>query len=1021
MSTRVARACFGVWMVVLAAGYYAVPAYGSALWAALGFSASIAVLAGVLLNRPAHALPWFLLCGVLVTFTLGDAIYNLIVDGNPFPSPADAFYLLSYPLLAGALLLFIRFRSGADDRAALLDALVPTAAIALLVWVLWIGPFVRDADLSTVQKLISIGYPLGDVLALAMLVRLLGSPGTRHLSITALTLGVTSLLGTDLIYGLNQLNQDWHTGSPVDLGWVVFYTMLGYAALDPSMTRLTEHTPAPFVPRVAGWRRLAILCAAALVAPAVLVYENLDGTVSDAPVIAVFSALMFLLVIGRLAGLLADHRQISNRERVLREAGAQLVSAATPAQVADAVRAALAQLMPPDEPYVLESAGIFDSMTRDEFFADGVTLQPVDVLPPTHGEPLDGFTVALRAPGPLLPPAGSSALQFTWICLAAREPVLWRLQPAFEALVSQGTMAIDRIALGAEINRRKHESYFRTLIQNASDVILIVDDEDRIGYASPSAADVFGTPAATLTGTPVTDLIVGEQHENLRDALRRLRAGRGQATAFDLVGLGADGRTVQVECTIQDMRDEPTVRGAVLTMRDVTERRRLESDLAHQAFHDTLTGLANRLLLQNRMEHALMLAQRDRSVVGLLFIDIDDFKVVNDTLGLVVGDRLLAAVGARIAGVVGPQETVARMGGDEFAVLIEQSYGPAEADDVAARIVEACAEPFELRYDSGGSAMVGGAVSIGVTTSVEAHDAAEMQRQADLALHVSKGAGKGRYARYQADLHTAMVERLEMRAALSTAVEDQQLVLQYQPIVDLATEEIVGLEALVRWQHPTRGLIGPGEFIEVAEENGAIVPIGAWVLREALLAIANWRQLVPAAPLRYVSVNVSARQFRSPGFVDEVAKVITESGVAPWRLLLEITESLLLRDDESVWQDLARLREMGVRIAIDDFGTGYSSLSYLRQMPVDILKIDKSFIDDISSSKQQRALVAAIVSIADNLNLGVVAEGVEDPAHKQILLDMGCPFGQGYLFSPPAWPDAVAAWLDTGIREQIPA
>ncbi|MDR7279577.1 EAL domain-containing protein [Catenuloplanes atrovinosus] len=1020
MSTRVARVSFGAWMVVLTGAYYAFPVYGTAFWAGLGFGAAIAVLVGVLLNRPARGLPWFLLCGVLVTFALGDAVYNL-TSRDAFPSPADGFYLLSYPLLAGALLVFIRFRSGADDRAALLDALLPTAAIGLVVWVFWIGPLVRDTDLSTAEKLTSIGYPLGDVLALAMLVRLLSAPGTRHLSITALTVGVIALLGTDLIYGLSRLNQDWSTGGPVDVGWVIFYALLGYASLDPSMTRLTEHTPAAFTPRVAGWRRLAMLVAAALVAPAVLVYENLDGTVSDAPVIAIFSALMFLLVIGRLAGLLADHRRISHRERVLREAGTQLVSAATPGDVAAAVRAAMAQLMPPNEPYVLESAGIFSGMTREEFFAEGVTLEPVAQLPATHGEPLDGFDVALRAPGPLLPEEGSSEFQFTWICLAASEPVLWRLRPAFEALVSQGTMAIDRIALGAEVSRRKHEAYFRTLIQNASDVILIVGGDDHITYASPSAGDVFGTPAAMLTGAPVTDLIVGEQHERLRESLQRLRGGRGQAMSFDLVGLGADGRTVQVECAIQDMRDEPTVRGAVLTMRDVTERRRLESDLAHQAFHDPLTGLANRLLLQNRLEHALTLAQRDRSVVGLLFIDIDDFKVVNDTLGLVVGDRLLAAVGARIASVVGPQETVARLGGDEFAVLIEQAQTPVEADDVAARIVAACAEPFELRYDTGGTAMVGGAVSIGVTTNVEAHDAAEMQRQADLALYVSKGDGKGRYQRFRTDLHTAMVERLEMRAALSSAVEDQQLVLQYQPIVDLATEDVVGLEALVRWRHPTRGLIGPGEFIEVAEENGAIVPIGAWVLREALLAIANWRQLVPAAPLRYVSVNVSARQFRSPGFVDEVAKVITESGVPPWRLLLEITESLLLRDDESVWQDLARLREMGVRIAIDDFGTGYSSLSYLRQMPVDILKIDKSFIDDISSSRQQRALVAAIVNIADNLNLGVVAEGVEDPAHKQLLLDMGCPFGQGYLFSPPAWPDTVLTWLDHGIRERLAA
>jgi EAL domain-containing protein (putative c-di-GMP-specific phosphodiesterase class I) len=351
------------------------------------------------------------------------------------------------------------------------------------------------------------------------------------------------------------------------------------------------------------------------------------------------------------------------------------------------------------------------------------------------------------------------------------------------------------------------------------------------------------------------------------------------------------------------------------------------------------------------------------------------------------------------------------MGGDEFAVLVEHAHDFTDADQLAARVVTALSVPVEVGDGVGGRHMVSGAASVGIATSQEAHSTTELQRQADLALYVAKGEGKNNWQRYQSDLHTAMAERLELRAALNEAVTQNQLVLHYQPIVDLRTEVVVGVESLVRWQHPTRGFLGPNHFIEVAEENGAIVEIGAWVLHESLRAFMHWRTSAPDRPLGYVSVNVSARQFRTPGFVDAVRTALANTGARPEWLLLEITESLLLRDAAQVWAELETLRALGVRIAIDDFGTGYSSLSYLRQMPVDVLKIDKSFIDDILHSEQQRALVEAIVGLAQNLQLAVVAEGIEDPAHRQMLLRMGCPYGQGYLFSRPVTFDDIHNWL----------
>jgi EAL domain-containing protein (putative c-di-GMP-specific phosphodiesterase class I) len=321
--------------------------------------------------------------------------------------------------------------------------------------------------------------------------------------------------------------------------------------------------------------------------------------------------------------------------------------------------------------------------------------------------------------------------------------------------------------------------------------------------------------------------------------------------------------------------------------------------------------------------------------------------------------------------------------------------------------VAALAVPVEVGDGLGGTHIVSGAASVGVAAGTEADSATELLRHADLALYQAKGCDKGVWQRYRPELHGAMVQRLETRAALHEAVEEGQFALMYQPIVDLDSGLVTGVESLVRWQHPARGVLGPFHFIEVAEESGLIVAIGGWVLRESLIQFAGWRAADPSLPLQYVSVNVSARQFRTPGFVDLVREALAESGADPSWLLLEITESLVLRDAEQVVSDLRTLREIGVRIAIDDFGTGYSSLSYLRQMPVDVLKLDKSFIDDILGSEQQRTMVDTIVTLARNLDLAVVAEGIEEAGQRAALARMGCPYGQGYLFAQPVWPQDV--------------
>jgi diguanylate cyclase (GGDEF)-like protein/PAS domain S-box-containing protein len=929
-------------------------------------------------------------------------------QANPFPGLPDVFYLLVYPMLAGAFLIFIRARSGGDNRGALIDALLPTAGLGLLSWVFLISPYVRDDSLSLLEKLVSVGYPLGDVLALAMVLRLVTSPGRKYAATVILVVGGGILLVTDMVYGLRQLDGTWHVGGPTDSGWILFYAATGFAALHPSMSRLTM--PLDHGRTVIGGRRIAALSVASLIAPGVLLIEDLRGTIEDAPMIAAACAAMFLLVMTRVAGLLKTQRETSARERTLREAGMLLVSATSEKEAAEALRHAVAGMIPAGEHYRFYLVGTELDEDPD---VEPHRLRAVDVadLPAEVAVHLDGFDSALHS-------ATHAAGRTKHAYLAASPETLSMLNRSFEALLAQGVMAIDRITLTDEVNQRSNEDYFRTLIQSASDVIMIVDADEQIRYASPSAVTVFGD--ADLAGTPLFSLIAGTDHDALRDLLNHLQGGRRQYDGIDLNAVRSDGRLLQVECGARDLRDDPTVKGLVFTIRDVTDRRRLENDLTHQAFHDALTGLANRALFQNRLQQASVLAERTGAMTGILFIDLDDFKEVNDTLGHAVGDRLLVQVAERIKQAVGPASTAARTGGDEFAVLVEQVRTPSDADEVAARVVAALAAPFELGDGVGGIHVVSGACSIGVATSAEAATVIELQRHADIALYGAKSEGKKTWQRYQSALHTGMIERLELRSALNDAVSGDQLVLRFQPIVDLHTEDVAGLEALVRWQHPVRGLLGPTEFIELAEQNGSVVAIGSWVLRESLRIFMQWRQQ-PDTKLKYLSVNVSARQFRTPGFVALVRQALQDCGAEPEWLLLEITESLVLHDVEKVWADLRELRAMGIRIAIDDFGTGYSSLSYLRQMPVDVLKIDKSFIDDILHSDQQLALVEAIVSLARTLQLSVVAEGIEDPGHQRLLAEMGCPYGQGYLFSKPVSEEEITTLLAGPLLLKEPA
>jgi diguanylate cyclase (GGDEF)-like protein len=447
----------------------------------------------------------------------------------------------------------------------------------------------------------------------------------------------------------------------------------------------------------------------------------------------------------------------------------------------------------------------------------------------------------------------------------------------------------------------------------------------------------------------------------------------------------------------------------------VEGRKDLEERLRYQAYHDMLTGLPNRAFFMDKLAEAEVLRQESGTPSAVLFLDVDNLKAVNDSLGHEGGDTLIKLLCERLVDSVRDTDTVARLSGDEFAILLMGPGSSHQAERVAHRVIDSLRTPTRI-----GEHLVRTGFSIGLATSSTcAASGIDMLRAADMAMYVAKSGGKGRLEVFQPSHHTAHVERDAVRGELAGALDGEQLELHYQPIVDISSQQIVGFEALLRWRHPERGLVSPLEFIPLAEETGLIVPIGRWVLQEATRQAAVWQNRSPLGRLR-MSVNVSVRQFQHPDLVGDVADAVHRSGLAPSLLTLEITESLFAQDTEETTRKLGLLKDLGVRLALDDFGTGYSSLSYLRRFPIDSLKIDKSFIDGVTTSSEGHAVVAAITQLGQDLHLEVVAEGLETGDQLEALRSLACPLGQGYHFSRPLAPGDAVRLLLTG-RKPAPA
>jgi diguanylate cyclase (GGDEF)-like protein/PAS domain S-box-containing protein len=560
----------------------------------------------------------------------------------------------------------------------------------------------------------------------------------------------------------------------------------------------------------------------------------------------------------------------------------------------------------------------------------------------------------------------------------------------------------------AEEALRASEERFRSLVQNASDLISILSEDGTVRYESPSHSRVLGLEPEAHAGRSLLDLVHPEDRHVVEEALRQILEVPGEIVTFEHRMRHRDGSWRVLESTASNLLSQPAVAGVVLNAHDVTARKHAEEKLLHDALHDELTGLPNRALFMDRLRQSMDRSRREpERLTAVLFLDLDRFKIVNDSLGHLVGDDLLIQIASSLAGALRPSDTIARVGGDEFAILLEGGRDVSDAVRVADRIHERLASPINL-----GGHEIFATASIGIAVHTPEYERPEdLLRDADTAMYRAKSSGRACHVVFNRVMHRFVMARLQLETDLRRAVERGQLRVYYQPFFDLATDEVTGFEALLRWHHPRRGLLLPEEFLSVAEETGLIVPMGRFVLLEGCRQIREMQIKHPEIGALKLSVNLSNKQFFQSDLFTQVEEALATSGLDPGCLGLEITEGVIIRHADSAATRFSRLKSLGVQLYLDDFGKGYSSLNYLHRFPMDILKIDRSFVSRIDEAEGNLAIVRAIVTLAHQLGMEVVAEGLQTEEQRVKLRSLGCEYGQGFFLSEPVPADRAEELL----------
>ncbi len=1014
-----------VWWMYLAAGallcglyVFAAPLKGSGpVINGLGLSGVIAVLCGIQMNRPQARLAWWCMVLGLFLFWLGDmytySYPKLFHVAVPFPSIGDAIYIAVYPALMFGLLVLVRRRNRGGGGPGLIDALIMSLGLSLISGVTLIAPYAHDPTMSLLPKLVSIAYPVGDIILLAAAIRLAVDTGKRRPSFYLLTASIVTLLSTDFVYGLLTLHNTYSHQLWLDAGWIFFYLLWGAAALHPSMSEIEHAAPgrqARLTPT-----RLALLTGATLIAPTVEIIRVLHRPDADMLVIIGASVVLFGLVVGRMAGLVRERERSVAREAALTAAGAMLVGASNRREIilaalraaVDVSREAVAIRMVRVEPDSIRviRLGALDQLVEwpgARRLADTLLGGELKLTPDQRQSfqlPADFNHVLVFE---LDKPDRDSRVLL--VVAGAGSPAPDSRQ-ALATLANQVALALESAGLSEEVHRRASEERLASLVQNSSDLITVLDEDLRIVYQSPSVEQVLGFTADELIGEPFERLL--HPSENVR-LLRRLRDGgravRSRPEPIECLLAHQDGSVRYFEILHTNLLDDSAVQGVVLNGRDVSERKAFEQQLSHQAFHDPVTHLANRALFNERVRHAVARARREEIGLAVIFLDLDDFKTVNDSLGHAAGDQLLLEVAKRISTAIRASDTAARFGGDEFAVLLEDVEDPQQAAETAERVIESLTRPIALEEKD---FVVRGSIGISVAESGAPTDADELIRNADAAMYIAKSDGKGGYRMFEPAMHERVLERLELRGDLERALERQEFEIHYQPVVRLSDGQVSGVEALVRWLHPERGLVPPGDFIPFAEETGLIVPIGRWVLHEGCRQAKVLRdRFAEGTHKPTISINLSVKQLFHSDITSDVISALHESGLEAGALTLEITESVMMTDIELAVRRLNELRGLGVRLAMDDFGTGYSSLSYLSRFPLDILKMDRSLLA-AGASPVTNGLATAVLGLGETFALEVVAEGIEFPEQSSTLRELGCELGQGFYFARPMSADKL--------------
>ena len=825
------------WQLLLAGGallcalYVWVPPFkGSGpVMNVLGLLPVLAILAGVRRYRPAAKRSWLFFALGFALFWLGDLYtysYPRVFGGEvPFPSIGDGMYLLVYPALMIGLLSLVRRRNPHGDRPGLIDALIMTLGLALVSWVALIAPYIHDDTMDVFAKLVSIAYPAGDILLLAAAIRLAVDGGRRGPAFGFLSASIIALLVTDFVYGVVTLNGAYDGQVILDVGWISFYLLWGAAALHPSMRELSEPAPG-HAPRLSPIR-LALLTFATLIAPAVEIVGEMRRGDVDLLVIVLASVVLFILVVARMAGLVRQEERSSARQRVLSGAGSALVGATERDELYAAAMRSADELCPgATSAFALLEDGELRIVAAHGPAAEllawrhlgAATTETLFALAADPEVPLLSLPASLRTDLGL-PRSSANVLsigltpreQLRGVLLVATGETLGLAdRAALRDLATQVSLALGSAELTEEVHSRRSEARFGSLVRHSSDLITVLGADGRIVYQSPSSLAVLGFDPDELTGTRFEALLAPGDSTRLIQILGDGSAREaGQTEVLQAALRHHDGTVLQFEIQYTNLLEDEHVNGIVLNARDISERAQFEEQLSHQAFHDPVTGLANRALFGERVRHASARALRDGGGVGVVFLDLDDFKTVNDSLGHAAGDEVLTEFAKRLESVIRASDTAARFGGDEFAMLLESVRNADEAVETVDRVLEAMSVPLRVGHKE---LVLRASMGISLAEPGTVVEPEELIRNADAAMYNAKRDGKGGYRLFEPRMHESVLARLELRADLQRALVNDEFELHYQPVVRLHDGSVSGVEALVRWRHPERGLVAPGRL-----------------------------------------------------------------------------------------------------------------------------------------------------------------------------------------------------------------